>query len=287
MIERLLDKHNIKYIAKGSDLVIKCLNEDHDDEEPSMRINKLSGMFHCFSCEFKGGLTKLYKLLGESEPSQSLKLQVKISMLKDKLATVDIINIILPKDRKLVKEFRNLKEETLKDHDTFIVSDSCNYPELIGRVCIPIYYNNRVQFIEARALTDSGVKYLRYPENSNTNFILSENCGAPLLVLVEGIFDYLRLYDLGLRNVTPLFGLSFKNSKAQHILEEGFIGVISMLDNDTAGKAASTRIEKTCKYNGLVYKNFRCPTDPGDITEDIWLSLVKRNNCTIHGDYLL
>lgn len=285
MIESLLDRKEIPYLIKGNDCVITCLNPEHEDNSPSLRIDRTTGLYYCFSCSFKGGLVDLLRLLGEPDPTQSLKLQVKVSMLKKKLQKAPVIDVVLPEDREAVTTFRGISRETLNKLKVFTVPGP---HELANRVCIPIYYRKRVKFIEARTLQESvKPKYLRYPEDSDTGFILSENCGAPMLVLVEGVFDYIKLIDLGVKNVTPLFGLSFSYIKAKHIHNMGFIGVIDMMDNDTAGLRASTNIEKMCGYNNLLYKRLKCATDPGDLEPESFKQLIDNSDCTIVGDYLV
>ena len=54
--EELLAEKQIDYRSSGKDFVIRCLNKDHDDTNPSMRVDKESGVFHCFSCGYKGQL---------------------------------------------------------------------------------------------------------------------------------------------------------------------------------------------------------------------------------------
>ena len=55
-VEDLLLSKNIQYIPKGKDFVVRCLNPEHEDRNPSMRIDQITGVFNCFSCEYKGNL---------------------------------------------------------------------------------------------------------------------------------------------------------------------------------------------------------------------------------------
>ena len=55
-VEDLLIKQNVSYIPKGADFEVSCLNPEHPDRNPSMRIDRITGVFNCFSCEFKGNL---------------------------------------------------------------------------------------------------------------------------------------------------------------------------------------------------------------------------------------
>ena len=55
-VEDLLLSKDIQYIPKGKDFVIRCLNPEHEDRNPSMRIDQVTGIFNCFSCEYKGNI---------------------------------------------------------------------------------------------------------------------------------------------------------------------------------------------------------------------------------------
>ena len=39
-VEELLIEKDIEYTSKGKDFIVRCLSKDHDDHNPSMRIDK-------------------------------------------------------------------------------------------------------------------------------------------------------------------------------------------------------------------------------------------------------
>ena len=45
-VEDLLISKNIPYIPKGKDFVVQCLNPEHKDRNPSMRIDQITGIFN-------------------------------------------------------------------------------------------------------------------------------------------------------------------------------------------------------------------------------------------------
>lgn len=56
-----------EYSDKGDQLEIKCIL--HEDWNPSMRLTKSTGVYHCFSCGAAGTYTKfLWELTGRSLP---------------------------------------------------------------------------------------------------------------------------------------------------------------------------------------------------------------------------
>ena len=51
-VEELLISKNIPYKRSGRDYIISCLNTEHKDKHPSLRVDKYTGVMHCFSCGF-------------------------------------------------------------------------------------------------------------------------------------------------------------------------------------------------------------------------------------------
>ena len=49
----LLKDKGVPFQISGKDYVTKCFNPEHDDTNPSFRIDRMTGIAHCFSCGFK------------------------------------------------------------------------------------------------------------------------------------------------------------------------------------------------------------------------------------------
>ena len=49
-VEELLQEKRLDFKVSGRDYLVKCLNPEHEDTNPSMRIDNITGIFHCFSC---------------------------------------------------------------------------------------------------------------------------------------------------------------------------------------------------------------------------------------------
>ena len=56
----LLQERKIDFKPSGRDYLVKCLNPEHEDKNPSMRIDNVTGVYNCFSCGFKGSIFKLF-----------------------------------------------------------------------------------------------------------------------------------------------------------------------------------------------------------------------------------
>ena len=129
--EELLQSKGIQYRLSGKDAVISCLNPEHDDTNPSMRVDRITGIFHCFSCGYKGNLFTYFG--APSSPTE-----VRIHRIKEKIQKVnsETGGIQLPKDRLKWKGggFRNISEETLDIWDAF----TWNVPQFENRIIFPI-----------------------------------------------------------------------------------------------------------------------------------------------------
>jgi DNA primase len=63
----ILSRLGYKTLKKGSQVLIKCPSEYHDDKHPSCSVSLEKGVFYCFSCGFSGNLKNLYyKKFGRS-----------------------------------------------------------------------------------------------------------------------------------------------------------------------------------------------------------------------------
>jgi DNA primase len=63
-VERILKDLNIPYTITGKNARIKCINPNHKDDTPSMYVSLAEGeegVFHCFSCHYKGNLLSFVK----------------------------------------------------------------------------------------------------------------------------------------------------------------------------------------------------------------------------------
>ena len=87
IVEDLLRQKNVVYRISGQDYLVGCLNPDHEDSNPSMRIDKVDGKFHCLACGFKGNIFKYYGILTNHT-------SIRVSKLKEKLKELNL-NIYL------------------------------------------------------------------------------------------------------------------------------------------------------------------------------------------------
>jgi DNA primase len=264
--EELLQSKGIQYRLSGKDAVISCLNPEHDDTNPSMRVDRVTGIFHCFSCGYKGNLFTYYG--APASPTE-----VRIHRIKEKIQKVksETVGIQLPKDRLKWKGggFRNISEETLDIWDAF----TWNVPQFENRIIFPIRdITGKTVSLIGRSLDDfSKMKYYIYPQGAEMPF-----CPAKVkpiqnrVILVEGIFDALNLWDKGLKNTVCCFGTQQVNWVKLSLLKlQGVQGIDIMFDGDEAGRQASEKakeIAEKLEMSARIVK-LRDNIDPGNLTK--------------------
>lgn len=270
--EELLNKQGVPFTIKGKDLVTKCLSPDHDDKNPSFRVDRISGVAHCFSCGFKVNILKYYGL-GATNPS------IRLAKLKEKLKELhaDFNGFEFPKQQvPYTKEYRGISNTLLTKFEAFYVQHSDTFG---NRLWFPIkdMRGKSRGFVGRTIEGSSDAKYLVHPEGARLPIfpeVLEEQEGY--VVLVEGIFDMLNLMDKGLTSVACTFGtqtlmkdtaqkmLSFKSQKIQKV----FI----LFDNDEAGNNAAKKLIPILEELDFFVENLseELPEDkdPGDLTEE-------------------
>ena len=94
------------------------------------------------------------------------------------------------------------------------------------------------------------------------------------MVIVEGIFDMLNLYDKGLENVVCAFGTNtLQNETKQKLLPfkaQGITHVYLLFDGDEAGRKAAQTLKPVIEQEGFIVEIINLPddTDPGELDEE-------------------
>ena len=270
----LLSEKGIKFSVKGQDAIIACLNPEHDDNNPSLRVDRVTGIMHCFSCGFKGNLFTYF-----GAPDSPL--EVRIHRIKEKIAKTksQTVGIQLPEDRIEWKggPFRNISEETLKIWQAF----TWNVPKFEGRIIFPIRdITGKTVALLGRKISGMTDKYYIYPQGVEMPF-----CPAKVkpinnrVILVEGIFDALNLWDHGLKNTVCCFGTQQMNWVKLSLLKlQGVQGIDIMFDGDDAGVKAGQEIKGLAEKMELSVQivSLKDGQDPGNMNADTITKLKKR-----------
>lgn len=271
-VESLLKEKSIAYIPKGKDFIVKCLNPEHPDKNPSMRIDKVTGIFNCFACSFKGNL---FTLFGR----KANQLQLRRDLVKKKIneKRAESVGLSLPSSAvPYIGNWRDIKPETYHKFNAF----QDHGKEFIGRIVFPIYdISGKIVAFNARHTTGGIPKYLISP--SGAKMPLYPSIVQPIkssVILVEGIYDMINLHDKGLTNAVCCFGTKNINEDKLSILRlQGVENLDIFFDGDEAGQKAADAVKIMAEKVGLFTRNINIPdTDPGELKEPQVLKLYTK-----------
>jgi Toprim-like len=115
---------------------------------------------------------------------------------------------------------------------------------------------------------------------------------ASELTLVEGFFDYHQLVARGVENVAALGGTSTSRRMFEHLSRRGVETVVLCLDNDDAGRAATSRAVENATSAGsspAIYvispERLKTLKDPDALLrsggEEAWQALLQHRECGV------
>jgi len=273
----LLQSKGLAYTVSGKDYLIKCLNPEHEDSNPSFRVDKVTGISHCFACGFKRNLFKFFGILGANNSIRVAKLKEKLQDLRN-----NSIDITLPDGHTpYTRQFRGISQATLKHFGAFFTHD---VEKLQDRVCFPIYdiSNKLVASIGRHSLSDGNPRYVVFPSGRPIPLYPTSFEDTPrTVVLVEGIFDMLNMYDKGARNVVCCFGTSTLKSDVKNKMlpfkAQGIEKVFILFDGDEAGRTAAAEIKPLLEVEDFLTEIVNLPddTDPGNLGQEDIDSIIE------------
>jgi DNA primase len=262
MIDDILEKKGIKYALQGNDYLVKCLNPEHDDSNPSMRIDSVTGIFNCFSCGYKGSVLTLFN-------ERVNHLQVRRELLKQKIIEkrAESIGLSFPFNyTPYLGNWRGIRPETYRKFEAFQHTN----PDFINRINFPIRdMSDKIVAFNGRHLTDGIPKYKISPRGAKMPLYPKVTPKSGKIILVEGIFDMINLHDKGLTNVVCCFGTSNINEDKLSMLSiQGASGIDVFFDGDDAGQEGAVKVEAMCERAGLLSRNICFKnTDPGELAK--------------------
>lgn len=266
----LLNKNNVAFKISGRDYVAKCFNPEHDDSNPSFRIDRLTGVAHCFSCGFKTNIFKYFGVFTNPVPIKIAKLKQKIRELSKSTAGLDMPVGAVP----YTKPYRGLSPKTLKHFQAFYT----NQVEMLqDRIVFPIWdITQKIQVFVARHILSSGnPRYVNYPGGVQIPLFPPQiTAKTTSIVLVEGIFDMLNLYDKGLDIAVCCFGTNTIQNDIKNKLfpykVQGITKIYIMFDADEAGQRATKELKPLIEEQGFLVETITLPEgmDPGELDQE-------------------
>lgn len=266
----LLEERGVYYKLSGKDILIHCLNPDHDDRNPSMRIDKVLGVFHCFSCGHKGSLFKHYDVDYSEVDIRREKLKRLITDIRS-----SGVGLSMPKGyTPYIGNWRGIKPETYRKFNAFRHHDN----DFVGRINFPITSSSgRIVGFQGR--DESGTlneKYKFYPPGVKLPLFPQVSPLQGRVILVEGIFDMLNMHDKGLGNTVCCFGVkNFNKDKLSYLKISGAVGLDLLFDADDAGEAAVDHVKKVAEGFPVRVVSLRSG-DPAELSEKQVLGLRRK-----------
>ena len=262
-VEELLQSKHVPFMPKGKDFVVSCLNPEHDDNNPSMRIDQITGIFHCFSCGYKGNV---FVHFGEKASFLHLRRELVKKKIREKRA--ESVGLPFPRSAlPYVGNWRNIKPETYRKFEAFQEHEA-----FVGRIVFPIRdISGRIVAFNARHMTGGTPKYLISPPGARMPLFPAKiDPIQASVILVEGIYDMINLHDKGLTNAVCCFGTRNINEEKLSILRlQGIEEAIVFFDGDEAGQTAAAKVQEMCENVDLLTRNINVvDIDPGALTEN-------------------
>lgn len=273
-----------------------------DDSRQRLGVNSRSKLWHCFNCDASGNVTAfLIRALGityeaavemilegrdrrpglEELRVRKVHREAKFTTAVNKAESVNMPRefepLTLPETPRNARFWKYLRRRRY-DPDLiqsygigFARSGWCAW-----RVIVPIMVDGQLASYVARAVDDSVVPKYRSPPGSNNAdllFNLERMAGREEVVLMEGVFDCLRLPDMAVAT------LGAHLSMAQHtlLLRAGFQRAIICWDTDDTGQPQAYEAARALRGRIEVLQAMLPEgQDPGKMVEADLLAAIRQ-----------
>lgn len=281
-VEALLNEQSIRFQPSGHDYLIQCLNPEHDDKNPSLRIDKVSGIGHCFACGFSLNIFTYYN----KTPNV---LNIKLEEVKDKIKRImyEMHGINIPSDAVYIKEeLRGISAETIQKFKFFTVENKLvDGTDLSEYILVPLYDAGKLMALIGRhKLQDGKPKYKFWPRKAIIPIFPDLYVENNSLVIVEGMFDALYLWDNGLKNVHCCFGTDSFISRFRDFEASFKVAGVSkffiMFDGDAAGRSSAEKTKTFLEKHGYLAEVIELGDgiDPSDLDYEQVQETIKYVN---------
>ncbi|RXF11089.1 toprim domain-containing protein [Enterococcus faecalis] len=172
-----------------------------------------------------------------------------------------------------IKAYRNFSKEAIDFWGVQVARDGV----LMDRIVIPLEdeLGRIVGYSGRRIYGNMQFKWKHKPDGFHSGFILpglgknkEEIIQKSEIILVEGSFDSIPLWDAGLKHVAAVMGANFTDEQMR-LVQRFVTRVVVCFDGDTAGRKATQKVIDKLKLTTDVYVMVLPDgKDPGDLTHD-------------------
>jgi DNA primase len=249
-VESILKKYDFKKIRRSRGGFNACC-KFHEESNPSFSISD-SGLWICFGCGEKGNLKSLVRRLGGdlSDWREGLKL-AGVQLSGTSLIAKSGKPGVLPSDFKTYSEMGHCSPAMMKRLDWQTIAHfnlgEANSGRNANRCIIPIYYRTRVVGYHGRAYDDATLpKYYNSPGVDIKEYVFNFDSCEPggEVIIVEGAFNAMSMWEKGFENTVATFGTKFTASQVQRIFSLSPESIVICYDRDEnkAGQIAAMKL---------------------------------------------
>jgi DNA primase len=273
--------------VRGEEVLAIC--PFHDDHTPSLSLNLKKGVFCCFACNESGKFSKLGLSRDEF---------VTFDSFRDLLSGIDKTETLILKQLfSLPREFRKFDGDINNPFHQYLLDRGiiqktiehfnigyCDSGFYRGRIIVPLPMGFVARSIYSDAISKKvfGVNYKRYlfPLGlpiSTFFFNYSPSLNTP--ILVEGVFDALRVYSLGFTSVISPFSCKVSEEQIKLLCKYSSSVIYVFFDDDEAGRAGAQMAEEKLKGIFKIVKIVKISDgrDPGNLKNKNEIKELLRN----------
>lgn len=295
-----LERHGVEKLSVSGVNIMGCC-PFHEEDTPSWGINRYNFLYNCFACHAQGNLITLMKHFGDNsleifkdgyvaptDVSELERLEGELLQMLEEKEEEKPLLFSFPKNvyESDSKEFKQLLYSLVFADRGISVATCKRYNLVIGRsgrwqmrALIPIFdHEGNYRFFAGRKIEKKGsrIKWL-YPkgcDRASVIFNLRRVLNIGEAVVVEGIFDVMKLDQLGIPVVSLL---SSQVSQKQVALLSRLDSVVLMFDGDFPGKIATNVVGQILFDKGIEVKVVYLPAqkDPDQLSEVQVFDFVK------------
>lgn len=312
-IKKFISKYKLQWKETGDDLIMCCpFHKDRRPSFAMSFKGRNKGRFICYSgnCGVTGNFIDFVSKIEEIDKRDTLEMleeeyeNTKVYNLKDirdklknaKKEMEEEIGDIKQKQQivNLTIEHENLKWNVYKKRLINYLKKEREYKNLqtikkiikkfkiklvkhcrLGLcICIPIIFNKRTIAFYYEKYSDRAIK--RFSTDSKVSKFLFHFDLKPSKkkIIVEGIWDMIKVWSTGNTNVTTCFTSRLSNEQA-YLLNEYVDLVIIFFDGDKSGRIGSNKARHMLEPTNTVL-NIKTPEsrDPGNLSKNRILELV-------------
>ena len=294
-VDQIIEKYNIRIATQTQD-EYRCFCPIHEESNPSFSINKKTGNWICFSGCGAGNLISLTMKINKCGYQEAKKmLYGDDNLLRYEEVHNNCDTVKLPSVVALPEFFTNIKD---KDNCPAYVLNRmklataiefgigfCDEGYFQNRIIVPIVQNKTAVGFVARDYSGNAEKKYLFPKGfkSRDYIFNADNISSSEVILVEGPFDAISMWEKGFRNTGCIFGIDISVRQVDIMIKKKIDSVVLCFDNDEGAKKnfgllAAKQIAQRFKY---YFKNISIMKLPGsrdpDECSQIELSLAYRS----------